>query len=78
MAEGFYDTGQANPVFRICRSKVPCGPQADANAGRDHCEPLGAAARGETLTLEALLANAWTVTAPPRPPTLANAAARGV
>ena len=54
MAEGFYDTGQANPVFRICRSKVPCGPQADANAGRDHCEPLGAAARGETLTLGAL------------------------
>ena len=59
MAEGFYDTGQANPVFRICRSKVPCGPQADANAGRDHCEPLGAAARGETLTLEALLAGGW-------------------
>ena len=73
MAEGFYDTGQANPVFRICRSKVPCGPQADANAGTDHCEPLGAAARGETLTLEALLANAWTVTAPPRPPTPAAA-----
>ncbi len=59
VAEGFYDTGQANPVFRICRSKVPCGPQADANAGRDHCEPLGAAARGETLTLEALLAGGW-------------------
>ena len=59
VAEGFYDTGQANPVFRICRSKVPCGPQADANAGTDHCEPLGAAARGETLTLEALLAGGW-------------------
>ena len=54
MAEGFYDTGQANPVFRICRSKVPCGPQADANAGRDHCEPLRR--RDATLTLEALLA----------------------
>ena len=71
MAEGFYDTGQANPVFRICRSKVPCGPQADANAGRDHCEPLRR--RDATLTLEALLANAWTVTAPPRPPTPAAA-----
>ena len=58
MAEGFYDTGQANPVFRICRSKVPCGPQADANAGRDHCEPLRR--RGEVLTLEALLAGAGT------------------
>ena len=65
VAEGFYDTGQANPVFRICRSKVPCGPQADANAGRDHCEPLRR--RDATLTLEALLANAPTVAAPPRP-----------
>ena len=77
MAEGFYDTGQANPVFRICRSKVPCGPQADANAGRDHCEPLGAAARGETLTLEALLAGAETgprVSPPPTPAKATNPA----
>ena len=58
VAEGFYDTGQANPVFRICRSRVPCGPQADANAGRDHCEPLRR--RDATLTLEALLAGAGT------------------
>ena len=68
MAEGFYDTGQANPVFRICRSKVPCGPQADANAGRDHCEPLRR--RDATLTLEALLAGAGTgprVSPPPTP-----------
>ena len=71
MAEGFYDTGQANPVFRICRSKVPCGPQADANAGRDHCEPLRR--RDATLTLEALLAGAGTpaaaatAAAPPPP-----------
>ena len=65
----FRDTGQANPVFRICRSKVPCGPQADANAGTDHCEPLGAAARGETLTLEALLAGGWPAPVAVRPPT---------
>jgi len=55
VAEGFYDTAQANPVFRICRARTPCGPQADIAAGRDHCEPLGAP-RGETLTLAALLA----------------------
>ena len=61
VAEGFYDTGQANPAFRICRSKVPCGPQADANAGRDHCEPLRR--RDASLTLEALLAGAGTADA---------------
>ena len=55
VAEGFYDTRQANPVFRICRGRAPCGPQADNAAGRDHCEPLGAP-RGETPTLAALLA----------------------
>ena len=55
VAEGFYDTRQANPVFRICRGRTPCGPQADNAAGRDHCEPLGAP-RGETPTLAALLA----------------------
>tara|TARA_B100000614_G_scaffold152248_1_gene134910 strand:+ start:193 stop:402 length:210 start_codon:yes stop_codon:yes gene_type:complete len=55
VAEGFYDTRQANPVFRICRGRAPCGPQVDNAAGRDHCEPLGAP-RGETPTLAALLA----------------------
>lgn len=55
VAEGFYDTGQVNPVFRLCRMRTPCGPQADNAAGRDHCEPL-CAPRGEGLTLAALLA----------------------